>query len=527
MYEGETGNITVIIKGKNRTDEGTYTSGDENVVTVDNVNIHGKIYALHEGKTSINIHVPNTEEDKVVNVIVKPKPELEVDYFDILFGNTEQIRVKLKGEDITEFCSFASDDNNIATVNSTGAVSVAGVGNTNLYASYDDGIIVHKLPIKVTTRKTVPNDQGVSSTILTDEEFERIKILLRDTGMIDNENAVEDIVQIDESDLDQIIITIDRADGQKVAVICYQNGTIKYIDTEEIQSGKITVNVSDSPKQTIAEEDENGNLEMVLAPGFYKDNELIASWEECNTWRANWWLQSKGGYNLMSGHNKLLQANKLIVPEGVTAFYNERHDQVFWNCGPLIGGSLGSQLKTVILPNSLETMDIALPFLTYSGLKLENVNIRKDNQHFESIDGVIYNESITTLLLGPTNKTKIVIPDTVTRIGAKAFEFSQTRSFGPEGSGADIVLPNSLKVIGAQAFAQETNCVWIEFPSSVTTIEDYIVDNGAVTSRFKSIYMPQSLSGYGGNYFLRWGGTLYYESNGVTREQYRAIVAGY
>ncbi|MBR0518968.1 Ig-like domain-containing protein, partial [bacterium] len=210
MYEGETGNITVIIKGKDRTNEGTYTSENDNVVTVDNENIHGKIYALNQGNTSINIHVPDTEEDKVVNVIVKPKPQLEDDSFDMLIGNDKQIVINLNGTPITGVCTFTTDSNDIATVDSAGKITAKGVGTTTVYASYDDGIKVHKLPITVTNYKTLTNDQNVSSTLLIDEEKQRMLTILMDTGMISNENDIQDIVEINDNGMTEIKITIDR-----------------------------------------------------------------------------------------------------------------------------------------------------------------------------------------------------------------------------------------------------------------------------------------------------------------------------
>ncbi|MBR0519277.1 leucine-rich repeat protein, partial [bacterium] len=174
----------------------------------------------------------------------------------------------------------------------------------------------------------------------------------------------------------------------------------------------------------------------------------------------------------------------------------------------------------------LQEMNIGLPLLSYSGLALTNVNIRADNPNYESIDGVIYSENLTNLYVCPTNKTKFTIPSHVTRLGSQAFELNQTTSYGPKGSGADIIIPDSVTTIGPACFAQETNVIWIEIPSTVTTFEStHILNNSGVTSHLRSVYLPNSCSNYG-TYFWNTSATIYYESNGVTREQFRQIVAG-
>ncbi|MBR0519102.1 leucine-rich repeat protein, partial [bacterium] len=526
MYEGETGNITVIIKGKDRTNEGTYTSGDDNVVTVDNENIHGKIYAIHQGNTSINIHVPDTEEDKVVNVIVKPKPQLEEDTFNILLGNTPQIKVNINGEPVN--CAFESDNNDIATVDSTGKITVTGIGNTIVYANYDDGIKVHKLPVTITTTKTVTNDQGVSSTILTETEKETMIKRLMDTGMISNENDVEDIVVIDDSDLDQIIITIDRKDGQKVAVICYQDGTIKYIDTEEVQNGTVTINVAGSEQNIFAKENASGEMETVVVPGFYdSNNKLLASWElvtgdkieggalifdsngnkqtvttsknvdggtetvwgwdyarDWNYWENN--NTPTHWYYIYNKHYTILNnAKKMVIPDGVTYI----GQCIFMYCSVPI--------ETIVFPNSYNSYKNGVIF-TYSTINLKNYTIRSDNPTFDSIDGVIYTEDHKTLVICPMNKQKVKILDGTENIYASSFlNNSVITSVGPYDSNADILVPNSVKSIQTSCFYSCTNLKWIEFNDNLEFIPAHIA-LGA--SNLRAIYLPKSVTQIGTSY---------------------------
>lgn len=83
---------------------------------------------------------------------------------------------------------------------------------------------------------------------------------------------------------------------------------------------------------------------------------------------------------------------------------------------------------------------------------------------FTSIDGVLYNKDVTTLLRCPADKKTLVVPETVTAIGERAF-------FNCEHL-ADVILPVNLISIGKEAF---TNCcilTKIFIPAMVKTIDD-------------------------------------------------------
>ncbi|MBR0519065.1 hypothetical protein IJJ97_04670, partial [bacterium] len=311
LYKGETGDLDVLIKGLHEAHKHiNYVSENKNIITVDNTIDHGiehgLVHAIEIGKTIIDV---DYEEDTKsieqidhiltkIHVLVIPTPELEKDVFDMFIGNTEQIKVNLNGVDITTDCIFTTNNENIAKVDSTGKITSIGctennrigsgatTGTTTLYAQYTDPQTerVFNLPITVNTHKTIlTNDNnGVNATLLTDEEKEQMIKILMDTGMISNENDINEIIALDEEGLIKIVIKTDKEEGTKIAVISSKDGTIKYISTEEVDSeGNITVNVDESPKNEIAEYNEDEKLETIVVPGFYNSNNvLIAPWQD-------------------------------------------------------------------------------------------------------------------------------------------------------------------------------------------------------------------------------------------------------
>ena len=514
MYKGETGNITILIGGVDKTAGGVYTSADETIVKVDNENEHGKMYALEIGTTSINLHHEEAlEGDVKVNVIVKPKPTIQTDY--MLIGNTQQIIFNGNAENWT----FTSDDNNIASVDSTGKITSKGVNSTGtgstIIHAYD-GIKTHDFTIN--TYKTLDNNQnGVSSTLLIDEERQQMLTILMDTGMISNENDIQDIVQIDDNGMTEIKITIDRENGQKVAVVVYkeENGRhiVKYISTETVQSGEVTVNVGSSAQNTVAEENTSGTLETIVTPGFYNANDkLIASWQDVtgdevvggritgnqiaesqrsssysNTARwdyAREWdwhtttQESRHMYNILNTHSEIRNATKLVIPDGVKSIGNV----AFYPCQ--------MSLNTVVFPNSYTKENVGN---TMDGIRanMQNYTIRSDNPTFDSVDGIIYLENHEKLVICPQNKTKVKIEDTVTDIAAFAFQFNESTSIGPVGSGADIEVPNTVKSIHSGSLEQMPNLVWCEFWDGLELSESCPLH---YCQNLKSVFIPKTVT---------------------------------
>lgn len=79
------------------------------------------------------------------------------------------------------------------------------------------------------------------------------------------------------------------------------------------------------------------------------------------------------------------------------------------------------RLKTVRFPDSLSTLEAPVQ---YGCIELEEYIVSDSNKHFRSIDGVLYDEAIATLLSYPPARKGDVfeVPDSVRRIAHHAFD---------------------------------------------------------------------------------------------------------
>ena len=87
---------------------------------------------------------------------------------------------------------------------------------------------------------------------------------------------------------------------------------------------------------------------------------------------------------------------------------------------------------------------------------LKSIGVDKDNKYYKAKDGILYNFDMTEILFCPNAKTgKVIIPNTVTRIGDYCFAFCQNLDM--------IIIPTSVLEIGDYAF-QKTKIkkLWIK-----------------------------------------------------------------
>ena len=158
------------------------------------------------------------------------------------------------------------------------------------------------------------------------------------------------------------------------------------------------------------------------------------------------------------------------IPNSVTTIGTE----AFGNCRGLTSITIPNSVKTieasafwgcegltnVFLPNSVETIE-ASAFGSCENLK--SINVAKDNSHYSSENGVLFDISKKTLIQYPCGiKGKYVIPNSVTTIGEGAFMYCGI---------TDVTIPNNVKTIGAGAFGACKGLANVTIPSSVTMIE--------------------------------------------------------
>lgn len=121
---------------------------------------------------------------------------------------------------------------------------------------------------------------------------------------------------------------------------------------------------------------------------------------------------------------------------------------------------------------------------------LENINVDSENQVYSSVDGILYDKSVSTLLFCPVGKISATIPNTVTSIAPGAFSNCKLLS--------SLNIPDSVESIGESAFYNCTGLTSLTIPDSVTSIERSAFRR---CSALTSLIIPDSVTSIGGNAF--------------------------
>jgi hypothetical protein len=152
----------------------------------------------------------------------------------------------------------------------------------------------------------------------------------------------------------------------------------------------------------------------------------------------------------------------------------------------------GCSLSSVTIPNSVSSIG---DYAFYACTSLTNIMLDPLNSAFRIVDGVLFNQSQTTLVEYPVGKLggSYVIPNGVTSIGAGAF-------YGSRITG--VTIPNSVTNIGAWGFNDCSSLGSVTIPNSVINIGD-----GAFAScNLANLTLGSSVTGIGAEAFAgcRW-----------------------
>ncbi|MCI6190137.1 MAG: leucine-rich repeat protein, partial [Clostridium sp.] len=205
----------------------------------------------------------------------------------------------------------------------------------------------------------------------------------------------------------------------------------------------------------------------------------------------------------------------ITIPNLVTSI----EEKTFWGCGNLTSiiipnsvTSIGESafdcchnLKSVTIPNTVTSIgdfafnscenltSITIPdSVTSIGMEAFDfcglINVDKNNKHFSSENGILFNKNKTELIHYPSIKEEktYIIPNSVISIGNFAF--------GDCDNLTSITIPNSVTNIGSQAFWDCNNLTSITIPNSVMSIGDATFDG---CSNLTSIAIPSSVTSIG------------------------------
>ncbi len=128
----------------------------------------------------------------------------------------------------------------------------------------------------------------------------------------------------------------------------------------------------------------------------------------------------------------------------------------------IAAGAFGdcSTLTSVTIPDSVTNIGDAL---FVNSPSLTSIGVDPGNPAYSSLEGVLFDQSASTLLELPQGKTgSYTVPNTVRKIGSLAFYNCANLT--------SITLPSSLTEIGDHAFYHCANLTSITLPNSLTTI---------------------------------------------------------
>lgn len=165
------------------------------------------------------------------------------------------------------------------------------------------------------------------------------------------------------------------------------------------------------------------------------------------------------------------QLSAVNLPDGVT----DIGESAFLSC---------KKLNNIEIPASVTNIgDSAFNYCT----SLENVNVAEGNAYYSSTDGVLFNKDQTALIRYPAGKNdaNYVIPDSVITICKWAFG---------DAVFSDVVIPKSVKEIGACAFDSCKYLKKVEIPYGVTVIETSAFRD---CTSLENIILPDSITTIG------------------------------
>ena len=161
---------------------------------------------------------------------------------------------------------------------------------------------------------------------------------------------------------------------------------------------------------------------------------------------------------------------EIAIPASVT--YNEEYNEATYSVTSIGEDAFGRcpSLTSIDIPQTVAAIGEGA---LYYCPALTMINVDNENQHFCSVDGLLFNKDMTTLIQFPPAKsvTSYTIPNSVSVISYGAF--------GGCSSLESIIIPNSVTTIEKDALRSCSSLSYINIPASVTSIGEYFVNQSS------------------------------------------------
>ena len=206
------------------------------------------------------------------------------------------------------------------------------------------------------------------------------------------------------------------------------------------------------------------NIKTIESMELYKFNSINVSEKNENFSSVNGSLYNKDVTTLIkySGNESVVKLPTTVKEIKRTAFSgNKNIQQLILPEAVEVLESFAFENSSIIeiyLPNSLKNITTSI----FTGVNII-VSMSEDNPNYTVVDGMyILNKDKTELIAVTKNLTSYNIPDTVEIIGTNAFYYTNNCT--------EIILPKNIKIIKESAFDFSANIKKIEIPSSIESI---------------------------------------------------------
>ena len=193
------------------------------------------------------------------------------------------------------------------------------------------------------------------------------------------------------------------------------------------------------------------------------------------------WCDISFSYGILANGNADLYINGELVEKVILKDAVEIKDYCFYAY---------AHLKEVFISSSVEKISSTAFADTYN---LESISVDEENNYYSSLNGVLFNEEKTDLIIYPENKSDISVysvPVGVINIVESAFRSNIYLE--------EVIIANTVKTIGKEAFNCCTYLTKINIPDSVTIIESRAFDN---CFRLNNVTIPANVESIGEDAF--------------------------